>query len=371
MIKFTSNDFIKIIIEDIPLIDVRAPIEYEKGAFLNSVNLPIMNDEERHLVGICYKEKGNEEAVKLGHKLVSGEVKQIRIDAWVSQLEKYPESMIYCFRGGQRSQITQEWIFEATGKSVARLDGGYKAFRNYLINALEPSEQTSMPILLGGLTGAGKSKLLEKLDNSIDLEGIANHRGSSFGRFITPQPTQINFENNLAFALIKHKNKDHKYMILEDEGQHVGKCFIYKPLFEYFTSGKLVVLERPFEERLNATMNEYVIESQADYIKAFGQEQGLLEWSEYIKTSIDRIKSRLGGDWHKKVLEAFGDAFTRQSESGKSDLHKNWVGILLNEYYDPMYEHQLKKRDIDIVFRGNEKDTFEYLKYHCEINPRA
>ena len=106
----TTSDFKNIVLEDIPLIDVRAPIEFKKGAFINSINLPIMNDEERHLVGICYKEKGNLEAVKLGHELVSGNIKDERIKSWESFINKNPKSMIYCFRGGSRSSISQEWI---------------------------------------------------------------------------------------------------------------------------------------------------------------------------------------------------------------------------------------------------------------------
>ena len=100
----TTNDFRQIVIDDVPLIDVRAPVEFESGAFPNAVNLPLMNNEERHLVGIRYKEQGNAEAVKLGHELVGGNVKAERVAAWAEQLDRRPDSMIYCFRGGMRSQ---------------------------------------------------------------------------------------------------------------------------------------------------------------------------------------------------------------------------------------------------------------------------
>lgn len=362
MINKTSSEFERIVIEGIPLIDVRAPIEYEKGAFLNSVNLPIMDDEERHLVGICYKEKGNEEAVKLGHKLVSGEVRQARIEAWSSFIAKNPDCMLYCFRGGQRSQISQEWIYEASGKVITRLEGGYKAFRNYLINALEVSEQNAVPIIIGGYTGSGKTKLLNMLENAVDLEGIANHRGSTFGRYITPQPTQIDFENNLAYAMINHKHKNYRYILLEDEGRNVGKCYLPKPLFEFFSSGDCVIVEMPIEERVHNTLDEYVVKSQTDYIKAFGGEQGLSEWFSYISSSLERINKRLGGDRYKLIMDSLELAFKEQMSSGSYCHHEAWIEALLKEYYDPMYCHQLQNSTRKVLFRGNDKEVIEYLK---------
>ncbi len=362
MINKTSSDFKRIVIEEIPLIDVRAPVEYENGAFKNSVNLPIMNDEERRLVGICYKEKGNGEAVILGHKLVSGDVKQSRVDSWSSFIEKNPDCMLYCFRGGQRSAISQEWIYEATGKEITRLEGGYKAFRNYLINELEPSRQKAIPVLLGGYTGSGKTKLLKKLENCIDLEGLANHRGSTFGRYITPQPTQIDFENNLAYDMIHHKNKSYKYVILEDEGAHVGRCYVPKPLYQFFSSGDYVLVDLPIEKRVQNTLDEYVIQAQISYVKMFGEEQGFKEWSDYIGSSIARIKKRLGGDRCKLILDAFELAFKEQMNSGKHSSHEGWIELLLKEYYDPMYHHQLQNSNRKILFRGNDNEVLEYMK---------
>ncbi|PKM49605.1 MAG: tRNA 2-selenouridine(34) synthase MnmH [Firmicutes bacterium HGW-Firmicutes-7] len=358
----TCKDYKKIVIEEIPLIDVRAPIEFEKGAFINAVNLPLMNDEERHKVGICYKEKGNEEAVKLGHQLVSGEIKQERVDAWKKHLEEYPSSMIYCFRGGLRSQISQQWIAEVTGKEISRLEGGYKAYRNYLMGALEPAQQISKPVLIGGCTGAGKTTLLKNLENAIDLEELANHRGSSFGKHVTPQPTQINFENNLAAALIKHKNKAYRTMILEDEGRNVGRCNLPKPLVEFFSSGDLIILEVPFEERVLNTMKEYVIQSQERYIGTYQDKEGLNEWANYIRSSLGRVKNRLGGDRYKHVLDLFELAYQEQIYySGCYEAHKNWIETLLRDYYDPMYNYQIQKSKHKIKFKGNIEQVLAYL----------
>ncbi|MFP4698354.1 MAG: tRNA 2-selenouridine(34) synthase MnmH [Eubacteriales bacterium] len=363
----TTSNFEKIAVEEIPLIDVRAPIEYEKGAFINAINLPLMNDKERHLVGICYKEKGNEEAIKLGHELVSGKIKKERINSWIDYLEKCPDSIIYCFRGGLRSKITQQWITEVTGKEIERLEGGYKAFRNYLLTQLQPSYQKSTPILLSGSTGAGKTIMLKKLKNAIDLEGIANHRGSSFGNKITPQPTQINFENNLAYALIRHRNKGYKHIILEDEGRNVGRCFIPKPLAMYFNMGKIVLVNVPFEERVKITMDEYVYQAQKNYNEVYTVNKGLEEWANYIRTSINKIKKRLGGIRFNKVLDLFEQAYQEQIKTGNMTLHKNWLETLLKDYYDPMYKYQIQKKADRIVFEGSTNEVLHYLEYKCGI----
>lgn len=358
----TCKDLERIVIQEVPLIDVRAPIEFEKGAFVNAVNLPLMNNEERHLVGICYKEKGNAEAVKLGHQLVSGLTREKRIDAWTQHLNKYPNSILYCFRGGLRSEISQNWIFEATGKKINRIQGGYKSFRNYLISNLSPQGQKSTPILIGGYTGSGKTLLLKKLNNSIDLEGLAHHRGSSFGKYITPQPTQINFENNLAYKLIQHKNQGFRYLILEDEGENIGKCLIPKTLYEYFNHGYLILLYVPFEKRVDNTFDEYVIKSQTDYCQEFKDEQGLAEWFNYISNSIGKIKKRLGGDLYLRIMKAFELAYNQQLLSGNRNPHKAWIELLLKEYYDPMYNYQIQKNTKQILFRGTPGEVRDHLE---------
>ncbi len=362
MEKLTWNDFEKIVIDEMPLIDVRAPLEFNKGTFKNTVNLPLMNDEERHLVGICYKKKGSEEAVRLGHQLVCGEIKEARVNAWTDHLKRYPDSLVYCFRGGLRSQITQQWIKEITGKNRMRIEGGYKAFRQYLRMELEPSQLQSNIIMLGGCTGSGKTILLKKLENAIDLEGIANHRGSAFGSQVTPQATQINFENNLAYAMIKHKHKGYKDMVLEDEGAHVGKCFLPRPLFFHFKSSDLVILEASIEERVAITLKEYVVESQGSYKELFEEEQALIEWANHIRNGFQNIKKRLGGEFFKEISHLFEQAYWEQVHTGSYDLHKRWIEKLLVEYYDPMYQFQMQKVKDRIIYQGNKDEVLDYLK---------
>ncbi|MDV4151913.1 tRNA 2-selenouridine(34) synthase MnmH [Clostridium sp. AL.422] len=358
---YQTNDFKSIVLNNIPLIDVRAPIEFEKGAFLTSINMPILNNEERHIIGICYKEKGNEEATRLGYNIVSGEIKEYRVSLWTSFIKSNPNAIVYCFRGGSRSRIAQEWIVTELNKDIPRILGGYKAFRNYLLDSLSRENQNYIPIVLTGYTGSGKTKLLKELKNSIDLEGIANHRGSSFGAHVNPQPTQINFENNLAYDLIKKQHKGYKYIVFEDEGKNIGKNFIPQEFFSYFRSGEIVLLSSPLEERIENTLREYVIEAQIDYTNLYGYEEGLNNWFNYIYSSMDRLKKRLGGDKFKKVITELEFAYKNQLSTGNTEYHKYWIELFLKEYYDPLYKFSLEKVKDRIIFQGNYNEAKDYL----------
>lgn len=361
MNNLTTNEYEKIVLSSIPLIDVRAPVEYSKGAFENAVNLPLMNDEERHAVGVCYQKKGNEEALELGYKLVSGEIKEQRVNAWINQINNHPDSLIYCFRGGQRSQIAQQWIKQATGQKIVRLAEGYKGFRTFLMNELNPEKIISRPLILGGFTGSGKTVLLNQLQNSIDLEGLANHRGSSFGNRETPQPTQIDFENNLAYSLIRHRNDRYQYLLIEDEGRNVGNCFLPKTLVQFFDGCDMVVLEIPLKERVKAIFNEYVTQAQTSSFERFGIEEGLSRWAETISNNLAGIRKRLGGERHQRIEKELTAALIRQRTLGDKELHEKWIESLLLDYYDPMYLYQLQQASSRIVFKGDRTEVKEYL----------
>lgn len=354
-----SAAFKDIVLRNTPLIDVRAPVEFEKGAFPHAVNLPIMNDEERHLIGIKYKEEGNAEAVKLGEELVSGEIRASRVKAWLDFIAKNPKAMLYCFRGGQRSEISQ-MLVAGEQKNIVRLKGGYKAFRNYLIDTIEDAPTHFKPLILGGRTGSGKTILLHKLQNAIDLEGLANHRGSSFGRQITEQPTQINFENNLAYELIQKLDLGFKTLIFEDEGAFIGQVYLPGSFAEYLAEAPLVILETPIEERIKITFDEYIIKGQKSYAHTFGE--GSLElWMQDTRDAMKRIRKRLGGLRYERLCEIFDRAVAIQTTTGSLATYKELIAYLLNEYYDPMYDYQIKKNISKIVFRGSSAEIERYF----------
>jgi len=355
-----DDDFRKIVINNTPLLDVRAPIEFAKGSFYNTTNIPIMDDEQRHLVGTEYKRSGNESAVKLAEELIKNEGKEDRVVQWRSFIKENPQAKLFCFRGGQRSKISQEWLNES-GINITRLKGGYKAFRSFLMEeSLDISAKTPT-IILGGHTGSGKTILLSKFDNFIDLEALANHRGSSFGNFANKQPAQIDFENNLSYKLIQFQESKHKNLILEHESQNIGKEFIPKPLYENLMDGKLVILETPLEQRVAITYHEYITLELKKYTDIYN-ENGLKKWNKYVVKSLDKIKKRIGSELHKELYMLFEDAYKKHGTSYASSQYKLFIAKLLTHYYDPMYDYQIQKTAIEIVFRGNEEEVVEYLR---------
>jgi len=354
-----TEDFRRIVLEKRPLIDVRAPVEFAKGAFSPAVNLPLMNDEERHLIGIRYKEQGNASAVALGKELV-GPVKQERVEAWVDFFHAHPDAYLYCFRGGQRSQISQAWMQEA-GVSLPRLKGGYKAFRSFLMQESERISGKLDILLIAGRTGSGKTILIHQLQNSIDLEGLANHRGSSFGSFMTPQPSQIDFENALAYKLIEHEDKAYSNLVLEDESHNIGRVYIPKPIFTHFKNGQRIILETPMAERVEITFEEYVTQALSQYKIVYGS-YGTKQWFDDASAGLDRIQKRFGTERYAKLKIAFNDAYVLQELTGELTQHKVWIEILLREYYDPMYDYQIEKSEVPIVFRGSATEILAWFK---------
>ncbi len=356
------TDFQRIILEAFPLLDVRAPTEFLAGSLPGAVNLPIMDDEERRQVGICYKKAGKEEAMALGSRLVSGETREKRVAGWVEMISRRPRTMIFCARGGLRSHIAREWIEEQSGKRVQLLEGGYKAFRRYLLDQLNPELIKSEAIIIGGRTGVGKTELINELRNSIDLEAIANHRGSSFGNYISAQPGAADFENRLAAALIRHNCRDFRHIIAEDEGRHIGRRFLPVGLVRFFANGNLIVVETTLEKRVENTHGEYVVAEQKDYQERFGISAGMQKWISVMESGIDRIVKKLGPSQHRQVKELFSEACTIQEKSGDERMHKRWIEQLLTFYYDPMYDFQLEKDRRTVIFKGSPLEVKEYLQ---------
>lgn len=359
MSTLTTEDFTSIVINQSPLLDIRAPIEFSKGAFPNAINIPIMDDEERRLIGIKYKEDGNQAAVSLGKELIAGELQEQRVAKWMAFIKKHPDAYLYCFRGGQRSAITQMWLDEA-GIKITRLKGGYKQFRNFLMSRSIDITSKIDTIILGGRTGSGKTILLKKIQNAIDLEALANHRGSSFGNFINSQPSQIDFENNLAYKLIQFNEKKYKNLVIEHESHNIGRNFIPKPIYNNFKKGKLILLQTPLVERVDITYNEYVTSAITSYTKEF-KENGLQMWADDVINSLTRIQKRLGSELFLELKSIFQDAYSKHSSIESEVLYKKWIEKLLTNYYDPMYDYQIEKSELCVIFKGNSEAVLSFL----------
>lgn len=356
----TTADYRTLLLQQVPMMDVRAPIEFAKGAFPGVVNLPLMNDDEREAVGICYKQRGQQAAIALGHRLVSGALKAERIAAWADFARQHPQGVLYCFRGGLRSQIVQQWLKDEAGINYPRVIGGYQEMRRYLLRVLEDSARDCRFTVLGGLTGCGKTELLRQLPNAIDLEGHARHRGSSFGQHPTGQPAQIDFENALAVDLLRKQAAGIPHLVVEDEGRHVGSCSIPLDLYHRLRQVPLVWLQAPLEQRVERILQEYTVDQLATFTALYGAQEGFPRFAQQLQLSLSRIARRLGGERYQHLSAAMALALEHHQQ-GDPSLHRVWISALLQSYYDPMYAYQREQQEGRIVFSGEAAQVLAYF----------
>ena len=328
-------------------IDLRSENEFKKGSIPQSVNIPILNNDQFKKVGIEYKKNGSDAAIALGHSLVKGSLKENLIHHWTEHLKKNPECLLYCFRGGMRSEIAVKWLNDC-GVKVNRLKGGYKNFRNWVISQhLDIENYIKDWIIIGGLTGSGKTDFLRSFKESIDLERIANHRGSAFGVRDGGQPTQSNFENILTLDYLNHK---YEKLILEDESRTIGRAGLPGFWYQKMQSSKLVILEVDDDKRAENIYYEYVY----DEINNGNSEDKLLE--KYLG-SLNNIKRRLGNVVYDNIKDLMKSAF----HQNEKEIHKEWILTLLTSYYDKMYSYKLDMRKDFIVHKGEIESCRDYI----------
>lgn len=350
-----TDDYRQLFLRDLPLMDTRAPTEFARGAFPAAVSLPLMTDDERARVGTCYKQEGQAAAIALGHSLVQGSVKAERLAAWIAFARENPAGYLYCFRGGLRSQIVQQWLAEA-GVHYPRIRCGYKAMRQYLLEELERCIDAAHIVLVSGRTGSGKTRVIQALSRSVDLEGLANHRGSTFGALLSPQPSQIDFENRLAIALMKRLAGDDKRVVLEDEGKLIGRLALPQSLRDRMQEAPLLELDIPLEERVTVVLEDYVVDLGQRYRDAFG-DTGPQQHRERLQADLARTRKRLGGERYQTVSSLMETAFDAQEGNGAIDGHRAWITLLLRDYYDPMYDYQMRQRSGERLMVGDREQV--------------
>ena len=295
-----------------PLLDVRSPKEYLQGHMPRAIGLPLLNDDERHEVGLTYKNKGRDEAVSLGYRLVGH--KFIEYIEAARALAVDGKVCLYCWRGGIRSN-TMAWLLSSAGMEVYLLEGGYKEYRRWCLSQFEHR----WPLMvLSGKTGAGKTEILHELRNRgeaiLDLEALASHRGSAFGGLgLAAQPTQETFENEMAWELGEFHQATRVW--IENESRFIGRVRIPDTFFEQSNRAALVSIDRDIQSRAERILVDY----------------GRFD-KELLEEKTRGITKRMGGDRVKVSVDALqaGDMM-------------GWVLPLL-DYYDRNYEHAVQTR---------------------------
>lgn len=299
---------------NIPLVDVRSPGEFAKGHIPGAVNLPLFSNEERAEIGTLYKQVGKDAAIMRGLEIVGPKMAGIVKQA--SEISPSRNLIVHCWRGGMRSGSVA-WLLRTAGFTADTLDGGYKAWRRWVLDQFELPRKI---VLLGGKTGSGKTALLhairEKGHPVIDLEALAHHKGSAFGALgQAPQPTAEQFENEI--ALLLHRIPPDVPVWLEDESHSIGKLYIPEGLWKQMQRAPMVYAEVDSAIRVNRLMEEYGHFSAEELILA-----------------TEKITRRLGGLEAKAIIDSLlrGDLSTAASA--------------LLDYYDKTYQNSLKKREI-------------------------
>jgi tRNA 2-selenouridine synthase len=317
MMNFSNTGKIEIkqfleLAENIPVIDVRSPGEFMEGHIPGAHNIPLFSDEERKAVGYKYSREGRLSAILEGLRLSENSM-HLKLGK-AMKISSGGRLLVHCWRGGMRSEV-MAWLFSLGKIETGILNGGYKSYRRFIHECLA---ETRKMIMLGGLTGSGKTGILRVLSNSgkqvADLEGIANHRGSAFGSIgESPQPSGEQFAN-LLFNVLR-KTDMNEPLWVEDESRNIGTVFMPEEFYLNMQNSPAIILMMDSEVRIRRLAREY-----RDYP------------ADKVEVSILKISRRMGGDRAKAAITALRTG----------DLEKA-IAIVL-EYYDKAYMYGLKKR---------------------------
>ncbi len=278
---------------------------------------------------------------------------------WLSPKPTH-RAIFIVFGGGLRSQIVQQWLKEA-GIEYPRVVGGYKAMRTFLLETIEQAVAQCEFVVIGGMTGTGKTEVLSQRPNALDLEGHANHRGSSFGKRATGQPSQIDFENRIALDFLKKRAAGIEQFVVEDESRLVGSCNVPLELHHGMHNYPLVWLEDSFDNRVERILRDYVVNLCSEFVALHTEESGFRLFAGRLLQSLDKIHKRFGGERHQRLQAIMQAALDEQQRSGAVDLHRGWIEGLLREYYDPMYAYQREIKASRIEFAGEHNAVIAYL----------
>ncbi len=368
------EQFLQMFLNDTPLMDVRAPVEFKAGSFPSAQLVPILDDEQRHEIGCVYADDGQDAAIERGLALATKDIRECRLAAWQAFVQENPHGYLYCFRGGLRSRTTQSWLAES-GHPYPLVQGGYKAMRRFLLNEFERLLEQGNIILLAGATGVGKTELIQDWFSSIDLEGRANHRGSAFGQTFVNQPTQIDWENQIIIDWLKAAARSDSAVLIEAESHLIGRIHLPKKLQKAMAKASVLMLEAPIEQRVNRLRDDYVQQALSYFksqvpVENADEDEGVAlsvdhdiwgQLSEYVNSNLAKIQKRLGGVRHKQLAEQVDPAVYALRDNNDSAGFDFIIKNLLLDYYDKLYAHQQQKQNDLIVCRGDMKAIKQWL----------
>lgn len=305
------------------LVDARSPSEFAEGSIPGAVNVPLFDDAERAQVGTVYKQQGKTVARKLGVKLVGPKIPEL-MDAVEAALEsRRPPVVVFCWRGGLRSHSLTTFL-NLAGVPARQLQGGHKAFRHQVVEFLDQGAWGRL-LVLRGLTGVGKTRLLLQLAEEgypvLDLEGLANHRGSAFGGLgLASQPSQKTFEALLWDEL--RRIPPDGYALAEGESKRIGRLVLPPRVYSGLQLETTLWLNASLDHRVQVTLQDY---PALDNLKAA------------FIPPIRALRPRLGGEAVERLLELL--------DAGAWEALVRELMVL---YYDPLYNHTKPERRLEI-----------------------
>lgn len=326
--------------EDHTIIDVRSPKEYQDATIPGSINIPVFTDDERAEVGTLYKQTGKAAAKERGLEIFSA-----KLPEFIATLNKITTpKTVFCWRGGMRSKTTAT-VADLMGIHVNRLSGGIRSYRQWVVSELEKQEFKPDLFVLNGNTGSGKTALLKKLSQNgfpvMDLEGMANHRGSIFGQIGFEPSNQKKFESQFVHKMLDLQNEP--FVFIEGESKRIGKATMPEFFYKKKENSKQFIINMPIEERVKNILDDYhPWNSPEKFIEAFRI-----------------IKKRI----HTPVAKEIDDDL-------QNGDYTDAVRLLLEYYYDPRYEHAAEQYPDDkkvIIHAKNTDDAFKKLKEIKEI----
>jgi len=369
----TVSDYAQLFLSNVPMIDVRAPQEYTEACAPGAVCIPLLDDQQRHLVGVEYKRTGKDAAIALGARLLDEQQRARRVAHWSQFVDANPGAVIYCARGGMRSNIASGLLGLTGDKSLSLpvVEGGYKALRRFLIQSLSDNVQRLPLVVVGGRTGIGKTHFLNSLERPLDLEGLAKHRGSSFGATTAAQPGNANFENQISVAMLRLASNDLTTVFVEDEARLIGSNTVPIVLHDKMKASPMIILEETLEARIDNVISDYVEQLLPLYTEKLGEQAGFEAYSEQHLNNLYRVRKRFGGENYAAALELGKAALLQHKNNNDTSAYKPLVEMLLVKYYDPMYDYQLKAKEDRVVQRGNKHELAQWCGDATQLDQLA